>query len=443
MRYFEGLTTTQVPASQYSINLLVTNDNASGWLEYTAQTGFKYDPDFHVKVPDVPWIQIKDVIYDEITLSVTLTFDRCLTTKRTTYISVMEDDGSDVTNNITQWGLYYAAWSPQEMELTKSNWKFNIYNLQKELVYSGSLYHPTDLTAKINFGDIFNKLISRPILGVDSPVPTPLNETDIFTVTNEQGSTLLSVPRIYNYSYSISGTVQAATTLSNPITNKVSMSYMPSITGYNVNGNYKVELIAGTDRPEENIYAGDIVETHISEPTQTTLYSVVTNYLINFDSDVYPGDKFKIYINNESQPRFIKNVTCSEWDLYYLNPLGGYDTFCIEGNVVETANFDKTYFRSNNYAQEYLISETRRGEQDITSKITKTYKMTTGWLTDLESSRFLEELLTSTDVYVNHFYTLTPVRIILDNVTKQQFKNGRLLNQYTITVSESNYKLIR
>lgn len=125
--------------------------------------------------------------------------------------------------------------------------------------------------------------------------------------------------------------------------------------------------------------------------------------------------------------------------LLYKNAKGGYDSFLIEGLGKRTDNI-KTYQIGNTYndnRQEF-------GIQDYTKVITPTYSLTTHYLTDAESENIAENIIPSTEVYLQNITngTIVPVVITDTSATYKTLNGeGRKRYQQTINVAESQKKI--
>ena len=126
-----------------------------------------------------------------------------------------------------------------------------------------------------------------------------------------------------------------------------------------------------------------------------------------------------------------KPANCAPGALYYRNPYGGWDAFCIEGNLTET-NVPGRWTRKINWLNTNIQN---RGEQNYATELTKRWTLRTGLLTDSESAK-MWLLLTSDEVYIHDFAKDTILPVILEDGSQDEktYKNqGRKLVTYTIT----------
>lgn len=127
---------------------------------------------------------------------------------------------------------------------------------------------------------------------------------------------------------------------------------------------------------------------------------------------------------------------CGDGALYYRNSRGGYDAFLIEGQCVRTDKFTQSdiYKAYNNT----VVNDF--GRNRFLTEITPTWKLTTGWLTDEESERLVENLLPSTQVWFHNLLdnTIHPVVITDTQVKHKTYSNeGNQLVAYDINIEYS------
>lgn len=130
---------------------------------------------------------------------------------------------------------------------------------------------------------------------------------------------------------------------------------------------------------------------------------------------------------------------CGEYALYYCNLKSGYDSFLLEGKVVEKKNITTFSYDKN------INNNTKnRNTNRYQSNIELNWEVNTGWLDDDESQNVYDNLLTSNNVYLHKLSTgeIFPVSIMDTSVTNKQFKNERMLINYKINL-KSDVKRIR
>ena len=164
----------------------------------------------------------------------------------------------------------------------------------------------------------------------------------------------------------------------------------------------------------------------------------MANFYMNSGVSTYVGDAAD-YINSKIR---ISGITyydvnyCGEGALYYLNSMGGYDAFLIEGACVRTDKFSqKDVYKAYDNAQ---VNDF--GRKRFLTQITPTWKLTTGWLTDDESKRLADNLLPSTQVWFHNLAenTIHPVVITDSQVKHKTYSNeGYQLVSYDINIEYS------
>ena len=150
------------------------------------------------------------------------------------------------------------------------------------------------------------------------------------------------------------------------------------------------------------------------------------------------GDVVKIEINDST---FILEDTCAKYALYYVNAHGGWDSFLIEGNTLETDTL-KRYTREVVYDNRDIIN---RGIHNYVNEITKGFTFLTGWLTGDQGER-MHHLINSTNVYMYDIarQQMIPVTIPTTSCEYKTFKNqGNQLVNYTIQVQIAQNRIRR
>lgn len=150
------------------------------------------------------------------------------------------------------------------------------------------------------------------------------------------------------------------------------------------------------------------------------------------------GDVVKIEINDST---FILEDTCAKYALYYVNAHGGWDSFLIEGNTLETDTL-KRYTREVVYDNRDIIN---RGIHNYVNEITKGFTFHTGWLTGDQGER-MHHLINSTNVYMYDIarQQMIPVTIPANSCEYKTFKNqGNQLVNYTIQVQIAQNRIRR
>lgn len=127
---------------------------------------------------------------------------------------------------------------------------------------------------------------------------------------------------------------------------------------------------------------------------------------------------------------------CGDYALYYLNRNGGFDSFLIEGKVVESDVFSRSEYEKYGY-----------GNIRYRNEITHSWEFGTGWLTDKQSRTIAKHLFSSNKIYLHDMTAestgkLVPVDIVDTEVEYKTFANERKMVAYTIKVRESNKSVI-
>ena len=128
------------------------------------------------------------------------------------------------------------------------------------------------------------------------------------------------------------------------------------------------------------------------------------------------------------------NTCGGKYAVYYLNRYGGWDSFLIEGNVVKNDVYDK-YYTNKTFNNTSLDFE----RKVYNNQITTNYELNTGWLTDAQSDNLAFNLLPSNAAYLHNLEKNEIKPIVITNAETEfkQFRNGRKLCSYKITVENS------
>lgn len=138
-------------------------------------------------------------------------------------------------------------------------------------------------------------------------------------------------------------------------------------------------------------------------------------------------------------PQDYTKLVCADYAVYYLNSLGGWDSFAIQGNAKKSDTITQ-YTMDRAFDNTTLDYEADR----YISEIIGQYELSTGWLTDEQSENLANNLIGSNKVYLHNLKSdkIFPVIITDSNVTYQTYRNnGNKLCRYTIKMKESQSKI--
>lgn len=130
---------------------------------------------------------------------------------------------------------------------------------------------------------------------------------------------------------------------------------------------------------------------------------------------------------------------CGDYALYYLNAHGGWDSFLIEGNVIQTDNITahgltKTF---NNTTIDF-------GSLNYLNEISSTYKCNTGLLKDNEAEILAKNLIPSTKIYLHDLKNDLIIPVVMDTKTvdHKSYKNqGKKVVTYSFNLKSSQSKI--
>lgn len=334
---------------------------------------------------------------------------------------------------IYQIGRYRSLWRDETTILYRSsNMSYTLADETGKRLYKGSAAAINN-RIELNIPRIVDGIFEHPQFNHDSDgdwVNTKLTHIIEFRIENST-TPYSTLPLIYDWSYDSGSYIYSKdTVLNTPINNhSAPWMYQPLSIYNDTNADYFAVAYKGNE---------EIATYDFGRPEFQT-----AEVMLFFVDNISQADRIVIYANDREHPVMDYDLThCGEWALYYLNKMGGHDAFMIEGNVKIVDNFNKDQYTQN----ANNISPNNFAKTTIRNRISTTYELSTGWLTDEESEILASQLMPSPQVFLhnkNSLYIPTAVNIIDTSVEHKKFRNGKQLNRYTITVEESQTKLFK
>lgn len=408
----------------------------STYVPYTdTVTGYKYvayEGENYIRYTDVDWLTVNINSYSTTDINITLTV-----TPGSSYgsakIYVTENEGSSSTEysfDVYQYNGYTKLWASKKVSLQTVDFNFIIKDDKHNTVFEGTAYSPTGGTV-FDITPVAQSIFTRPSLYIPDLQETSTVEdidiTKILVLTNRKtGKYITAAPYIYNWDYTEPQTIHIPFILNSPLTNTITSNMFPTVTSYMCPGNWRFDLIRN----------GEVVD-HVTVRSEYNV-SAVTRASTYFTTLPIEGDEIKIYNITDTSKSITYKVVCGNKGFYYLNKFGAYDIFTIDTNVKVIDSYDRT-----SYTRDAVYGTNTFGEVNITNRIETEYETVTNWLTDDQSEKFATEFLQSPQVYFVDGNNIRPVNITNTSVEHKLFRNGRNLNQYTITYKLSQYKIIR
>jgi hypothetical protein len=142
--------------------------------------------------------------------------------------------------------------------------------------------------------------------------------------------------------------------------------------------------------------------------------------------------------------RFNITEVCSKHTpvrLHFLNRLGGYDSFTFDLLNTFTSNIERKEYRQNLggfVGSTYSYDIKDRSATIFDTQIKTTQVLNSNWITDTEAG-WLEQLLTSPDIYTEVGTQLQAVNITDTSYTQKRTVNDQLFN-LTVTIEKSFLK---
>ena len=333
---------------------------------------------------------------------------------------------------IYQIGRYRALWRDEVTTLHRtSNISYTLTDETNKRLYKGSA---ASIGGQIdlNIPRIVDVVFEHPQFDHNSDgdwYDTGLTHIISFRIENSTNPYSV-IPLIYDWRYTGDYIYSKDTVLNIPINNhSAPWMYQPLSIYNDSNATYLAVAYKGN----EEVATYD----HGKPEFQTA------EMMAYFVDNISQADRIVIYANDREHPVIEYDLThCGEWALYYLNKMGGHDAFMIEGNVKVVDNIDRDQYTQN----ARNTNPSSFAKTTIQSRISTTYELSTGWLTDEESEILASQLMSSPQVFLHNttsLYIPTAVNITDTSVEHKKFKNGKQLNRYTITVEESQTKLFK
>ena len=333
---------------------------------------------------------------------------------------------------IYQIGRYRALWRDEVTTLHRtSNISYTLTDETNKRLYKGSAA-TIGGQIDLNIPRIVDVVFEHPQFDHNSDgdwYDTGLTHIISFRIENSTNPYSV-IPLIYDWCYTGDYIYSKDTVLNIPINNhSAHWMYQPLSIYNDSNATYLAVAYKGN----EEVATYD----HGKPEFQTA------ELMSYFVGDISQADRIVIYANDREHPVIEYDLThCGEWALYYLNKMGGHDAFMIEGNVKVVDNIDRDQYTQN----ARNTNPSSFAKTTIQSRISTTYELSTGWLTDEESEILASQLMPSPQVFLHNktsLYIPTAVNIVDTSVEHKKFKNGKQLNRYTITVEESQTKLFK
>lgn len=133
------------------------------------------------------------------------------------------------------------------------------------------------------------------------------------------------------------------------------------------------------------------------------------------------------------QYRYTINSECTKYESYrihFLNKLGGYDAFTFYKQNTFNSEIRRETFKSNLGTQtstSHSYTAQQRAITQYNTKIKDTISCNSNWISEAQSL-WLEELVTSPDVYVEKDGVLVPINLTNSNYERKFVVNKHLFN---------------
>lgn len=372
----------------------------------TASTVYKYayadDGKAYVRYLNAEWINVEITNKTEYLMELTVSVTKA-TMNRSSQIYFAQTDGKAYYGGVWQYAEYYPLYMNRTFNVGRS---FYVEDPDHKEVFEGSAYIP-----RIDVSKIIQNIMPRPEYYSGYGTLTSGNCTGIYEVCDaDDGQPLRALPYLYCWDYE-TGIMRSANILNTPIDGSITSYMTPTCTAFMTEPS-TMELW------RDGVKIESMTMDWGGDPDITC-----TNSNDFENDDLVPGDRITFRTPDNMTLNY--DVVCADYGVYYLNRKGVYDVFAFEGNCVVSDSFSRTSF---------IDEDTRR---DITDNITRTYRISTGWLSDEESERLADNLMSSVNVILNERGRNIPVVITDNECEVKKFRNGRVLNRYTINFERS------
>lgn len=228
-----------------------------------------------------------------------------------------------------------------------------------------------------------------------------------------------AVSKIGVFAKDASGTNIQTTYITNPfsaVSNTASRFITLPAGAYNLNQMLNASLDATTQNQ------GNII------PANTSYYEIRTYGTLSAS---------KVYRYNITE-------VCSKYTpvrLHFLNRLGGWDSFTFDLVSTFTSNIERKEYRQNLggfVGSTYTYDIKDRSATIFDTQIKTIQVLNSNWITDGEAG-WLEQLMTSPDVYMEVGSQLQAVNIVENTYTQKKTINDKLFN-LTVTIEKSFLK---
>lgn len=179
-----------------------------------------------------------------------------------------------------------------------------------------------------------------------------------------------------------------------------------------------------------------------SESNQTSGLRIVNELTPNGSEHLYAANQFtfgtSIYIStwvNYISRWSVPNTCKGDMAVYYLGKCGCWNDFLFTGKVVRNDEFTHYDYGTDGYNAlsgnpEYSATIIR-----YANELNTTFQCTTGWLDDVNSEHFAQDLVPALKVMIHDLKKdkVYPAVITDTSVETKKYKNNRELNKYTVT----------
>ena len=297
-----------------------------------------------------------------------------------------------------------------------------------EVIYSGTaVKYPDAIRTEIELNYIVRDYLNSDVDSLsynpnDSAVVSVVkNYIRDFVITTPTSSTTISMANNYDYNDSLD--INNNCILSAHIRDGKEIADVRQFIPKNLL-NYNTQIVVSNADNFDSLIWSDV-----SGNTYTLIAPQLTPATIKYT--MYSGAERNVYVQN----------TCSEYVLYYLNALGGWDWLLVDGNTLRTDDMESVYYNSK-FNNTKISTQYKNKYQ---SYITPKWECYINRLSDAESKK-MYHLLTSQCIILHNMAENKMWRVNITNTDVKYYtykNNQRHRADYTIELEASNYIIKR
>lgn len=312
-------------------------------------------------------------------------------------------------------------WKDKVIDLGAAEMEFRI-TVGGNTIYSGkAIARPGVATAKVRINDICADYLVNTLPTITDTTFTSFS-LPAFVVQKNVGGTWTTVDTVtfyndWSYDYGFTGDE-----LSVPINGHITADMFVLYSKKNITGGI------GASYTKKN---GSVVSrTSVVSPTPNDGTCCFDASSVTDTASIRIGSNYYDVVDS-----------CHKWALYYVNALGGWDQFLLEGTDIESDSLER-WVREQEYDNS---NKSNRGKVNYVNEVTKSWTLNTGLLTDAQSAR-MHHLINSTMVFLCDIATDSFYPVVITDTTceyKTYANQGHKMFNYRVTIELAQNRIRR